>query len=229
MLIRLAAHHIDNPQHIDKLICIKGLPEDWFFRDSGRGIELAPPWKPDITENIPNHIRHFCDVRQVVFYYPPIEKGKNGIIESRPVYGLKLDFSSEPGRQLWAKIERYLEKTVPRDVELPRAVLCAKDLKSPFETYLATRKRTGGMELEPMDVPVIDLAQYNKVISPLVAIVPPSAPPPPAELTPTPPAETVSRETLKCDECDYTHEKKQAIRMHKMKKHSVKEKAGIST
>lgn len=233
MLIRLTAHHLENPQHIDKLICIKGLPEDWFFRDNGRGMELAPPWKPDVTENIPTQIRHLCDVRQVVFYYPPIEKGRDGIIESKPVYAMKLDFGTEPGRQMWAKVERYLEKTIPRDVEVARPVLCAKDLKSPFETYLATRRRTGGMELEPMDVPVIDLTLYNapKPISPLVAALPPAPPTKivaatvPATAPTAPPADTL----LKCEECDYTHTKKQAIRMHTMKRHPKLEKVGAKS
>src|SRR5689334_13813805 len=119
MLIRIVGHFRNNPRSIDKMIAIKGLPEEWLFREGANGKELAHPWKPDIDKNIPYDIRHLCEPMHLTFRYPPVERGANWVIEDRNVLGLVIDFNTEPGREMWEQVERYLEGTVPRDMRVP--------------------------------------------------------------------------------------------------------------
>lgn len=225
MLIRLAGHFLLNPQHIDKLICIKGLPDDWMFRTRADGRkELKAPWEADIDENIPKHVRHVCVPKTVVKYYSPIEKGREGVTEELTILGVKLNYMTEPGRAMWTKIERYMEGTIPRDIQLPIPVLVAKDQKSPFETFTARKRVTGGLELEPSEIPVVDLDNPTGKIQPIIpqethqatVLTPPSAPT--AAKTPV--------EEFKCDQCKYSATKKQALRMHTTRLHK-KEKVGV--
>lgn len=213
MLIRLTGHFLKNPQHIDKLICVKGLPDDWVFRKrlDGRK-ELAKPWEPDIDANIPVQVRHLCEPIDIVQYFSPIEKGKDGITDERRILGVRLNFMSEPGRDMWARVERYIDESTPRDAKIPEPVLVAKDQKSPFETYLPRKRVTGGVELVPSEVPVVDLRPPAKpVIVPVT-----KAEPAPVVITP---AEQAIPDMFKCGECSYESEKPQAIRMHRVKRH----------
>jgi hypothetical protein len=213
-------HYLMNSMHIDKLIAIKGLPEDWFFRQRADGQkELLPPWKPDIDANIPREIRHICEPTEIVQYFPPIEKGKEGIVDKMTILGVRLDYMTEPGREMWTRVERYMDSSLPRDVKLPEPVLVARDQKSGFETFSPRKRVTGGVELTPAEVPVVDLNKKFSEPSVEVVKVVAAVASPPVSQTPI----------LKCDQCDYTHEKKQAIRMHTLKRHPQKEKAGITT
>lgn len=216
MLIRLAGHFINNSQHIDKLICINGLPEDWLFRKRADGQrELAPPFTPDIDENIPKFIRHLCTPTEVVKYFPPIERGKEGIIDKLTILGVKLDYMTEAGRAMWTRIQRYVDDCLPRHSKIPEPVLVARDQKSPFETYSVYRKITGGVELTPAEIPVVDL-DVEKATIPVLPSVPPA---PPATVVPPPPQPTAI--VFKCDEpgCDFSHAKKQGVAMHRVKRH----------
>lgn len=205
-----------NPQHIDKLIVIKGLPDEWIYRTRADGKkELRPPWEADVEANIPHQVRALSEPLDVVQYFAPVEKGQPGILDSRRILGVKLNFGTEPGREMWGKVERFLDSSTPRDQKVPEPVLVAKDHKSPFETFRARKRVSGGIELEPSEVPVVDLRAK--------LILPHTTPATSATGTPVEPAK--APEIFKCEECDYVSEKKQAIRMHAVKRHK-KEKAG---
>lgn len=209
MLIRLCGHFINNSQHIDKMICINGLPDDWVFKTRTDGLkELAPPFTADIPENIPKQIRNLCTPTDVVKYFPPIEKGREGVLDSMTILGVRLDYMTEAGRSMWVRIQRYMDDCLPRHAKVPEPVIVAKDQKSPFETYSVSRPIGGGIEMKPADIPVVDLD---------IPPVPPDRPSPPiVASSPTP---QQAEPSFKCPECDFTHLKKQGVSMHRVKKH----------
>ena len=224
MLLRLIDHFRDNPKRIDKLIAIKGLPDEWFFRETDAGRELKKPWEPDIDKNIPFDIRHLCDPIYVVMRYPPIHAQAKEIIEKRQILGVRIDYNSEPGRQMWDDIERYIEETMPRNERIPVPVLCARDERSAFETYTPKRSARGSLELVPSPVPFVDLTKYVEVKmeeKPVEKMVEPTVIPETMLSTQTQQAE------YSCEECDYKHHSPRGVRMHTMKKHSKKEKAVV--
>lgn len=217
MLIRLVGHFINNSMHIDKLICIKGLPEEWLFRKRGEDKELNPPFTADNPDNIPKYIRHLCVPAEVVKYFPPIEKGREGVLDRMTVLAVKLDYMTEAGREMWVKIERYVDSLLPRHTKMPEPVVVAKDQKSQFETYSLHRRVTGGVEMAIAEIPVIDLLDIDgkappATISPLVdRITPPIAT---AVSSPPVPPEAI---LFKCKSCEYSTPKAQALRMHSLK------------
>lgn len=224
MLIRICDHFRNNPKRIDKLIAIKGLPKEWLFVERD-GIELRKPWQPDIDANIPLEIRNLCEPMYVNFRYSPVERGQKEIIDRRQILGLKIDYNSEPGREMWDQIERYMEETIPRNERVPVPVVCARDERSAFETYRPRRTATNSLEFVPAPVPEIDLNQYKVVV---VEHIPPVVSPlttTPATVVTSPPLEPQAT-ILKCNECDYEHKSKAGLRMHKMKRHPEKEKVG---
>lgn len=209
MLIRLLTHHVNNPHLIDKLIIIKGLPKDWIFRKVPQGDQLLRPWEADVDRNIPKDIQAITDPITFVQYFQNIrhhDRNYEGFWDERKVYALRLDYAYGPGREMWEQIVDYIDRTLPRGEKMPDPVLVAKDQHSPFETHMARRSRSGsGLELVPMDVPIIDLNKYITVPAPTVTV---SA----AVLVPE------FKETFIC-ECGKEFVKKQALRMHKMKAH----------
>ena len=214
MLIRLVGHFRNNPKSIDKLIAIKGLPEDWIFRElpNGEGKTLVSPWIADIDKNIPHDIRSACEPVYLTFKYPPIEKGAKEVLEKRQVLGIKLDYMTEPGRELWDKIERYLEGTVPRDMQVPKPVLCSRDERSPFETHAAKRNSTGSLELIPSPIPEIDLTPYTIKKVEYVE-------PPPVLVEKEPEGPTRMAKEFKCDECEKEFAFEKVLKRHKRQNH----------
>lgn len=226
MLIRICDHFRDNPKRIDKLISIKGLPDEWFFRDGPEGRELKKPWAADVDKNIPYDIRNLCDPMYVIFRYSPITAGAKEFIEKKQILGVKIDYNTEPGRQMWDDVERFIEETMPRNERVPVPVLCARDERSAFETYTPRRTSRGSLELVPSPIPMVDLTKFIQVtyeVKPEPAI----SPEPPAV---APPSLTVKAQEIifKCESCEYTHRSKQGIRMHSTKKHPKPEKVGVS-
>lgn len=222
MLIRIADHFRNNPKRIDKLIAIVGLPKEWLFIDGPEGTELRRPWRPDIDANIPLSIQHLCEPMYVTFRYAPMERGAKEVIERRQILGVKLDYNTEPGREMWDQVERYMEESMPRSERIPVPVVCAKDEHSAFETYTPRRSATGSLELTPSQVPLVDLTKFVQVtIQPTIQ---PQAVPPRVE-SPIiqPPAAS-----FVCEVCSVAFAKAQALRMHKMKKHPKQEKVGAS-
>lgn len=223
MLIRLVGHFVNNSQHIDKMICIKGLPEDWLFRKRDGQRELNPPFVPDIDENIPKFIRHLCTPVDVVKYFPPIEKGRDGVLDSLTILGVKLDYMTEAGRAMWVRIQRYMDDCLPRHAKVPEPVLVAKDQKSPFETYASYKRITGGVELTPAEIPVVDLDLEKETPNLPSAVSATTSPP---VVTTNLPSSTPTVSLFKCQDCDFEHAKKQGITMHRVKRHP-KVKAGV--
>lgn len=230
MLYRVCDHFKNNPKRIDKLIAIKGLPEEWLFRETEEGKEIRKPWQADIAENIPQEIRHLCEPMYVNFRYSPLERGQKEILDRRQILGLKIDYNTEPGREMWDQVERYIEETVPRNERVPVPVVCAKDEHSGFETYEPRRGPTGSLAFHPRPVPEIDLTRYRVVEQ--APILPPVVSPPPATNV-VPPAVILPQfpstpepqaAKFKCEACDYEHVSKQGIRMHTTKRHPKKVK-----
>lgn len=212
MLIRLMGHFINNSQHIDKMICIKGLPKDWLFRKRGDSVELNPPFTADIPENIPKFIRHLCTPTEIVKYFPPIERGKEGVLDKMTILGVKLDYMTEAGRDMWTQIERYVDGILPRHTQVPTPVVISKDQKSPFETYTLRKRVTGGVSMEPSEIPVIDLEREKleappAVVAPLIASIP----------VVVAPVSKPEEFEYKCKECDYASHKERAVKMHSLK------------
>ncbi|HEX9504277.1 MAG TPA: hypothetical protein VF974_08255 [Patescibacteria group bacterium] len=158
MLIRLCGHFIDNPGHRDKLIAIKGLPEEWILRPSRfGGKELVKPWIPDIEANIPKSIRNLCEPIEITVVFPPIHKDADYVVDHLTIIGIRFDYMTEPGHELWEKIEDYIERMTPRDQRILKPCIVAPDQKSEFNPHMAKRSVRGGLEFHPCDIPVIDL------------------------------------------------------------------------
>jgi len=216
MLIRLVGHFRHNPKHIDKLISIKGLPEEWMFREGAEGKELIRPWAADVDKNIPIDIRQFCEPTYITFRHPPIERGAKEFIERKQILGIVLDYMTEPGRELWEKIERFMEGTIPRTEQVPQPVVCAKDEHSPFETYAPKRLSTGSLVFEPAQVPDVDLRPYIAAKQPVSVTIASTLP---AKFVQQEEQKKVTEEKFSCEACDKVFTKPKALTMHKMKAH----------
>lgn len=227
MLIRLAGHFKDNPNHIDKLICINGLPNEWFFRPSVKnpgGKELIVPWVPEVEANVPRDIRHLCEEHEVTVVFPPIEKGGGYTIDKKKIIGVKFDYMSQPGQEAWEKIERFLDINTPRDQRVPEPVLVAPNQKSGFDPHVARRTNRGSLELQRTEIPVVNLSPI-----PVVQTITTSASIP-QEIKPiiiTQKKERKQEElgNFKCEieGCPKEFTKKSALRMHLISGHKKKE------
>lgn len=232
-MIRICDHFRNNPKRVDKLIAIKGLPEEWLFREGSEGKELKKPWEADIDKNIPIEIRTLCDPMYITFRYSPVERGAKEVIDRRQILGIKIDYNSEPGRQMWDDVERYIEETMPRNERIPIPVVCARDERSPFETFTPRRTAQGSLEFTPSPVPFVDLTKYVQVTNqpiqpPVVLQTPPSQPPAMASQEPE---KTQAVETFTCVECEREFKSQLALNIHKArpKNHAkVKEKVGTT-
>lgn len=231
MLIRIAAHYIDNPHHIDKMICIKGLPEDWIFKPSKHGgVELLPPWQPDVEENIPTHIRHLCDPREVTFVFPSMEQRGQFHVDKRTVIGLKFDYMTQAGQDLWDKIERFLETAVPRDQRIPKPVVVAASIRTGFDPHMARRSVRGGLEFVRADIPVIDVRVATPIAPPAATVSSTPAEATKVVVQQKPPVaekKVEPVENLPCDECPKVFTKPKALKMHKIVAHKKKEPVGV--
>lgn len=234
MLIRICDHFRNNPKRIDKLIAIKGLPDEWLFREGAEGRELRKPWEADVDGNIPMDIRQFCEPMYITIKYSPIEKGSTGLIDRRQIFGIKIDYNSEPGRQMWDDVERYIEETIPRHERVPVPVVCAKDEKSPFETYTPRRTAQGSLEFVPAQVPFVDLTKYDMKSAPAPAPAPVITAEPAAvlkEAVEPAPVEPEPEHVLvfDCTECDRTFKTQTALKIHQSRpRNHIKEKAGAT-
>jgi hypothetical protein len=217
MLIRLVGHYFDNPQHIDKLISIKGLPDDWFFKKSKfGGKELIRPWVPDVEANIPDKVRHLVVEHEIDHIFPPIEKGKDSVVDKVKISGVKLDYSTNPGQEMWEKIERYMEVSTPRDQKVYKPVLCATDHKSDFNPHEAKRTQKGSLELHPSSVPDVDL-RPSLIVQPIK----------PVEIKPVEVKPTQDKE-YKCKKCGKDFDTINVFRGHNLRcRVEVKEKIGV--
>lgn len=238
MLIRLMGHYLNNPKHIDKLIVINGLPDEWIFRKCKYGgVELVSPWEPDIIVNIPKEIRHLCTPVEITKVYPPIEKGRDEVVERMTILGIRFNYGIQPGIELWEKIERYLEWTVPRDMAMPQPVMAAPDHLSPFAPTIGRRNARGSLEYTPTEIPVIELPKrdvelsskifttpYQETTSTAPAYVPfEKKEEPKEEVTETPVVrEPEQKDSFTCDECKKEFPTKKGVVLHKIVIHKKK-------
>lgn len=148
------------------------------------------------------------------------------MIEKKKILGVRIDYNSEPGRQMWDDIERFVEESMPRNERIPVPVICAKDEHAAFETYMPRRTARGSLELVPAPVPFVDLTKYiPEKVQPVIPSV--------AEVEKTgaisqpvvpQPVEARDPSKFKCENCSFTHYSPNGLRMHRMKKHDVRHK-----
>src|SRR5205814_6003769 len=120
---------------------------------------------------------------------------------------IKYDYNTEPGHDLWNKIERYLETTTPRDQKIPEPVIVAPNQKADFNPHRARRTVRGSLEFETCDIPVVDLRSFlqpSETVSQAQAIV--------AQIPDSPPI--VSKPVFKCEECGRKFRKEGFVRIH---------------
>lgn len=225
MLIRLCGHYFNNPNHIDKLISIKGLPDEWFFKTSkDGGKELVKPWEPDVEANIDKSIRNLCEPTEITLVFPPIEKGRESVVEKVTILGVRFNFMTQPGQELWEKIERYLDRMTPRDERVPIPVIVAPNHLSPFDPHAARRTVRGSLELYKSEIPHVDLSpRLEPAIAPAPRVeiqAPVAATAPSVVVAPAVIPQPVVKPTVAhlCD-CGKSFDKEQGLRMHKMKAH----------
>lgn len=192
------------------------------FFDGPEGVELKMPWKPDIDLNIPHDIREVCEPMYVTIRYPSIDSSKPGVIEKRKILGVKIDFNTEPGREMWERVERYVEESTPRDERIPVPVVCSKDERSAFETFTPRRNATGSLEMISAPVPVVDLTRFIKEETPAI---PPAA----VVLEELSRAEDKQPQDFQCSECRKVFKSQHGLKIHLVRpKGHVKEKAGAA-
>lgn len=221
MLIRLMGHFIDNPAHIDKLICIKGLPDEWFFRPVKRkigdevvkGKELLPPWLPEIEANLPQSVKHLCEPIEIIKIFPPIQPNALSVVDRFNIIGVRFDYMTEAGQTMWDRIDRYLERMVPRDQLVPKPVLVAANQKAEFSPHEARRSVRGSLELRTAEVPVVDLRSEPAIAQIITQVAPATISTPAATIV------TMDQPAEACAKCVEYAARPQALRMHKMKAH----------
>lgn len=204
------------------------------------------PWVPDNEETIPKSIRHLCEPTDIAVVYSAIGPGQKGVVDHKTILGIKLDFGTEPGREMWEKVERYLDRVTPRDRKVPEPVMMAPNQKSEFNPTIGRRSNRGSMEFAVgVDIPDVDLRTVIEEVHPASALQPIVVPPvtvPPVQVPPVQVPPVVislvdvkkeefaldARSTVKarCDECKKDFKSKGIYAIH-MKRHKVKEKVGV--
>lgn len=146
MLIRVVSDGKNNAGHFDKMICIEGLPQEWFFdrrivqNDSGEETMkfLKSPWELDITDNIPEGIRFkFQPEPFEVWFETPMELRPGVTMTSQEIpflkwckkgYGLRINVQSNAGEQMWAQVMELLDRETPRNQKIPQAAVVGDKL-----------------------------------------------------------------------------------------------------
>lgn len=133
MLLRLVSHAKNNKMHIDKFICVEGIPDHMLFEIRSGKKCLKSFLATDIPENIPKDIRkEFCDNDSVNKYIPRFEKGAEDIFQEVPFYSVVIDCATRQGADFWGSIERMIDDQTPRDRKVIEPIVVAKDLRSGF-------------------------------------------------------------------------------------------------
>jgi len=197
LLIRIVSHFYRGNKHgIDELIRIDGLPYDMLFIRRNGKTYLRPPWERDADVNIPKHIRGACTPMEISEDLP---KEKNEVTgqwqaptDTYTVLGVKLNLDIQPGYEMWQRIQRILEHSVPRDMKIPVPKPVAPDQKVPFS-------------LEESDIPVVVIASQEAVKAAI---------PEPVASVETPNAPNV----FKCGVCKREFDKQRGLWMHERNK-----------
>lgn len=177
----------------DRVIAFNELPERFLS-----GFEMCR------AEGFPRHWKEFLGKRKKVTAIPPEKDLLTGqvrrfdpIIEEDAFFYL-VDYTLNPCEEAWKEVCDYVRQNVDRNIRLMEKI---DDMAVP----LATNK-SDGVTLEPEEVPIITLP---KEIPSLV------------DAKGNEPIKKGTEFKIKCDEKDCIAEfaSKQAVRMHKMKKH----------
>jgi len=219
MLIRLVSHaRKGNPNLIDELIRIEGLPEDMLFRFRDGKKYLKSPWEPDADINIPHHIREHCDPMDITVDLPPEKNEVTGVLQ-RPVdtfriLGVKLVMDNNPGKEMWTQIERILDMATPRDKKVPVPAIVAQNHRDQF--FLES-KDIPVCDLRPpkMEVPVT-VSTAVKVEIPVIPFNPPNV------------DESVKPVKFTCGVCHKIFGQQRGLWMHERKtRHKAKEPVAV--
>lgn len=194
MLIRIVSHFTKANKHgIDELIRIDGLPDDMMFTRRNGKVYLKSPWEKDIDVNIPKNIRGACNPMDISEDLPREKNEVSGNwqnpTDTRTVLGVKLNLDIQPGLEMWKRIQRILEHSVPRDMKIPVPRPVAPDQKENFD-------------LEESDIPVVIIDSSEKVEVPVpVAVV-----------------EEVKKTIFTCGICSKEFNAQRGLWMHERKK-----------
>lgn len=211
MLIRLIAHaRKGNPNLIDELIRIDGLPDRLVFRFKDGKRYLAAPWEPDVDVNIPKHIREHCVPIEITEDLPTERNQVTGEMQkpsdTRTILGVRINLDNNPGKELWTQLERIIDDATPRDRKVPIPAIVAPNQKDPFF-------------LEAKDIPVVDL-NTPKVEVPVTVAV--------AAEVPVIFTSPVKPSTFVCGVCNKHFDQQRGLWMHERKtRHKVKEPVAV--
>jgi hypothetical protein len=146
MIIRIVSDGKNNPSHVDKLIVIEGLPEEWLFDrrkvvdDEGteERLFLKAPWELDITDNIPEGIRFkFQPEPFTVWFETPMEIRPGTMVTNQKLewirwtnegYGVRLNVQSNAGESMWQQIVDLMDRETPRHQKIPQAAIVGDKL-----------------------------------------------------------------------------------------------------
>jgi hypothetical protein len=208
MLLRLTNHHFNNKIMVDKLISLKGFPEDMFWQKvqgiytlddldpEGKnkkevriGLVVKEPFEPDVTENIPDDIiEKFGEEREIY------DRMDRQLLGPRKIVALRLDFSTGPGEIAWGKIWKVIDNNTGR-----------------FERVVRPAP-VGNEHVWTLDVE--DVPEF--VLQPLPTEDTPAS----IQPKPVPRDEETGKPQIHCDQCSYKSDDKRAVRMHKLGKHN---------
>lgn len=156
------------------------------------GLELCD------CSKLPRHWRDFIGIREKHVRIPPDRDPLTGqvrtytpIIQKGP-YAFLIDKELNNDKERWGEIESYVRRNAPKDFRLMDKIA---DMAKPM-----ARDVHSELDLEPEDVIVIPLPKIEEKELDAATV-------------------EVQKDVVKCDECDKEFSGKQAVRMHKMKRH----------
>ena len=195
----------------DKIIAFDELPEDLvkgFEMIKAEGFPKA--WKTwmgerEITIKIPSELNPVTGQRRI--FEPVVEKDS---------YFYLVDWNVKPVVEKWKQIEEYVRAKVPTEFRLTDKL---EDMAKPLAP-----DKVSGITLEPDEVVVIPIPKETKVVTEIK---------PRQVVKETPLIQVVQKEQrakIKCGEpgCDREFDDGRGIRLHKMKKHPIKEVVALS-
>lgn len=178
----------------DKVIAFDELPED-----------LVAPFEMHACNKLPREWRDFIGTRdkhiKIKPEFDPLTRQwvKFPELVERAPYAYLVDIESGPNREAWANVEDYVKRNAPKDFRLMDKIAdMAKKMANDEHSEL---------NLEVEDVVVIPLPKPVK-----------------EDIGTTETIIVKEPEMFACDKCERKFEKKQALRMHQMKKHSEESK-----
>jgi hypothetical protein len=174
----------------DKVIAFDSLPDRLLV-----GLDMTK------AEGFPRHWKEWMGKQKRIMRIPPERNPLNGEvrtfkpIEEEDYFFYLVDWNIRSQEDRWKEISDYVRLNAPQDMRIPEKL---QDMAKPL-----AKDKLEAVALEPEEVPVIPL--------------------PKAESADAPQNETITGSAevfaVKCDECVAEFKSKQAVRMHKMKKH----------